>query len=72
MRSALILVGAVLIVGGGYALNEGGSFRSREEVLNVGGLRVSAETRHPILPWMAWLGMAAGGALVVAGLTRKA
>jgi hypothetical protein len=71
MRSVLILVGAALIFGGGYVLFEGGSFRSREEVLNVGGLRVSAETRQPILPWMAWFGVAAGGALVVAGLSRK-
>ncbi len=71
MRNAFIVIGALLVFGGGYALFEGGTFTSREEVINVGGLRVSAERRHPILPWMAWAGVAVGGVLVVSGLMRK-
>lgn len=72
MRNGFLLLGAVLLIGGGYVLLEGGSITSREDVLNVGGLQVSAKTRHPILPWMAWVGVLAGGAFVVAGLNRKA
>lgn len=72
MRNGFLLLGAVLLIGGGYVLFEGGSFTSREEVLRVGDLQVSAKTQHPILPWMAWVGVLAGGAFVVAGLNRKA
>ncbi len=71
MRSTSILIGVILVLGGAYVLFEGGSITSREDVLNVGGLQVTAKTRHPILPWMAWVGVIAGGALVVTGLTRK-
>lgn len=71
MRNGMILLGAILLLGGGYVLLEGGSITSREDVINVGGLQVTAKTRHPILPWMAWIGVLAGGALVVTGLTRK-
>lgn len=71
MRNTTILIGAILLLGGGYVLLEGGSITSREDVLNVGGLQVTAKRRHPILPWMAWVGVIAGGALVVTGFTRK-
>ena len=71
MRSATLLIGAVLLATSVYFLSEGGSIKTREEVMNVGGLHMTAERSHPVLPWMAWIGIVAGGALMVAGLTRK-
>lgn len=71
MRNSLLVFGAILTIGSAYMLVEGGAFTSREEVVRVGDLSVSAKKTHPILPWMAWAGIAAGGVMVVVGLTRK-
>lgn len=71
MRSALGIVGIVLIVGGMYVLLFGGSLRTREDVLDVGGIHVSASRRLPVDPWMAWAGILTGGALLAVGISKK-
>ena len=63
MRSTLI-IGVVLIVAGVVALGYGGvSYTTREEVIDVGPLKVAKDERRtfPIPP-------VAGGALLVGGL----
>jgi hypothetical protein len=49
----------------------GGTFTSRRDVLEIGGLTVSAEEEHPIQPWAGGLALAAGLVLVVTGVRRK-
>ena len=66
------LAGIALIVAGAFVLINGGSFTSRRSVLNVGGLKVSAEEQHPIRPWVAGLALLGGIALLVPGVRRKA
>ena len=66
------LAGLVLIVAGAFVLYRGGSFTTRRDVLNVGGLKVTAEEQHPIRPWVAGFAVLAGVALVVTGVRRKA
>lgn len=73
MRSLLFtIVGVVLLAGGGYVLLEGGHVTTRRQVLNVGGVEISAEQRHPIEPWAAGAALVVGTVLVGVGLTRKA
>lgn len=65
------LAGFALIAAGVAVLLSGG-FTSRRTVLDVGGLKVSAEEQHPIRPWVAGLAAIAGVALVVTTARRKA
>lgn len=60
MRTRIVL-GCVLILGGGYILARGLSYTSKSDVVDLGGLRISAEERHPVPTW-------AGGLVAVAGL----
>jgi hypothetical protein len=73
MKSSMLslVLGLALLVGGAYVLLEGGYITSRREVVNIGGLKISAEERHPIRPWAAGLALVAGTALVIVGATRK-
>ncbi len=69
--SLSVIAGIILLLGGAFVLLEGGYITSRREVLDVGGLKISAEERHPIRPWVAGLALVAGTVLVVTGITRK-
>jgi len=67
----LTVVGAVLIIAGTF-LFFGGGFTSRRNVLDVGGLTVTAEEQHSVRPWIAGVVVLAGLALVVVDVRRKA
>jgi len=72
MKSPLmVLIGAALLVGGGFVLFKGGYFTTRRQVVEVAGLRVSAEQRNEVEPWMAGIALVAGTVLVIGGFTRK-
>jgi uncharacterized membrane protein len=71
MKIATIL-GIVLIAAGAFLVFRGGSFTSRRDVLDVGGLTVSAEERRPISPWIGAVVLIGGVALVIVGARRKA
>ena len=71
MRIAIV-VGIGLMIAGVFVLLFGGTFTSRRNVLEVGGLTVSAEEQHPIAPWVAGAALLAGITLVVNEVRRKA
>lgn len=71
MRPAL-LVGILLLLVGGYVLVRGGTFTSRRDVIDIGGLRVSADERHSVAPWVAGLALVAGTVLVISSARRRA
>jgi hypothetical protein len=50
MKPALTGVGIALIIAGCFLIFRGASFTSRENVLEVGGLTVSAQERRAISP----------------------
>lgn len=66
------IAGIVLIAASAFVLMRGGSFTSSRDVVDVGGLKVTAEEQHPIRPWVAGLALLGGVALVVTGVRRKA
>ena len=65
------ILGIALVVGGAFLLFRGASFTSRRDVLDVGGLTVSAEERRPISPWIGAAVLLGGVALVLQGVRRK-
>lgn len=67
----LAVVGIILIAIGSYALVTGSVLTGRRDVVDVGGLKISTEQHRSVAPWMAGIALAIGGALVVAGATRK-
>lgn len=72
MKSSLmVLFGLALIIGGSFVLVEGGYISTRRQVLDVGGIRVSAEQKSEIASWMAGLALVIGTALTIGGVTRK-
>jgi hypothetical protein len=56
----------MLILAGGYILARGISWRTRAEVLDLGGVRVSTQERHPVPEWVGGLVAIVGLALVFA------
>jgi len=65
------LLGIALVVAGAFLLFRGASFTSRRDVLDVGGLTVSAEEKRPISPWIGAAVLLGGVALIVQGARRK-
>jgi hypothetical protein len=68
---ARTIIGAVLILGGGYILAKGLSYTSKENVVDLGGIRISAEERHPVPAWVGGVVAVAGLVLVVTGNSRR-
>jgi len=60
--SARALIGAVMILGGGFILARGLTYTTRHNVVDLGVVRVSADEKKPVSPWI-------GGVLALAGLT---
>lgn len=56
---ALVIVGVALFLRGG--------FTSKEKVVDIGPLEVSAQETHPVPPWAAGLIVVAGVGLVAMG-----
>jgi hypothetical protein len=61
------LIGLILIVAGVVILFAGGTFTRRRDVLEVGGLKVSAESKQKISPWIAGGAILAGTVLLISG-----
>jgi hypothetical protein len=66
-----LLAGALLLLVSGYVLLEGGYITSTRDVVDIGGLTITAEERHPIRPWVAGIGALIGVVLIVGGVTRN-
>ncbi len=67
----LVLVGIVLAAIGGFLLYQGGSFTTRDKLVEIGDVKLTADKKHPIPTWAAGLAIVAGLGLVVAGAAQK-
>lgn len=70
MRVATI-VGILLILAGGWVTINGGSFTTREKVLEIGDVSVTADHERPIPLWAGIAAIVAGAGLVAAGMRKK-
>ena len=67
----LSLLGIVLLAIGAFIVFRGATYSSREEVLKVGDLKASVESKRPVPTWVGGVAIVAGIALVAAGMRRR-
>jgi hypothetical protein len=70
MRPALI-AGIALLMLGLFLLVQGGSFTSRENVLSVGDVQITAEERQTIPTWVGVGALVAGVAVIMVGMKKR-
>ena len=70
MRPAAI-AGILLVLVGVFILVNGGSFTTRKDVLKVGDVKISADEKQSIPPWVAVVGIVAGVGLVATSQKKK-
>lgn len=63
MRPAAI-AGILLILASVFLLVSGGSFTTQKDVLKVGDVKITADEKQSIPPWVAIIGIVAGVGLV--------
>lgn len=66
-----VLIGIVLIAIGGLLLFRGGTFTTRDKILEVGDVKVTASEEHSVPTWVAGLALVVGLGLVVAGAVQR-
>jgi hypothetical protein len=65
-------IGLILVLLGVFIFVRGMSYSDRDEVLKVGDVKASVETKKAVPTWAGGLAMVAGIALIVSGIKRKA
>lgn len=66
------LIGIVLLVLGAFILFRGMSYSSRDEVLRVGDVKASVESKKAVPTWAGGIAIVAGLVLIGAGMKRRA
>ena len=64
MRAATI-IGIILILAGAWVTLNGGSFTTREEVVGIGDVSITADRERPIPMWAGIGAIVVGGVLVM-------
>jgi uncharacterized membrane protein (DUF441 family) len=65
------LIGIVLLVLGAFIVFRGMSYSDRDEVLRVGDVKASVESKKAVPTWAGGLAIVAGIALLATGMKRK-
>ena len=60
-----------MILGGGYILARGLTYTTRKNVVDLGGIRVSADEQSAVPPWVGGVIALAGLVLVFSGGSRR-
>ena len=68
----LALVGILLLAVGAFILFRGATYSSREEVLKVGDVKASVESKKAVPTWAGGVAIVAGIVLLAAGMKRRA
>ena len=67
MSRLRVLIGAALILLGGITVARGLSYTTSHDVVDLGGIRVTADEKKPIAPWIGGIAALVGLALVFTG-----
>jgi uncharacterized membrane protein len=70
MRTSVI-IGVILIILGGIVLLRGGSFTTKQNVLEVGDLTITADEKQTIPPWAGIISIVAGVVVIGAGARKQ-
>ena len=71
MRTALVVIGILLVALGVYVAAGQASYRSRDDVLKIGGVGVAVNESHQVPAWAGAIGIVLGGVLIVAGTRQR-
>ncbi|MDZ4258672.1 MAG: hypothetical protein U0974_07760 [Gemmatimonadales bacterium] len=71
MRGSLIL-GLLLIAIGGVVMVRGGTFTSQRNVLEVGDLKITADEKQTIPPWVGMISIVIGIGVIAVGARKRA
>jgi hypothetical protein len=66
------LIGIVLLVLGAFIVFRGMSYSDRDEVLKVGDIKASVESKKAVPTWAGGIAIVAGIALLATGMKRRA
>ena len=66
------LIGIVLVILGAFILFRGMSYSDRDEVLKVGDVEASVESKKAVPAWAGGVALIAGIVLIAAGMKRRA
>lgn len=66
------LIGIVLLVLGAFIVFRGMSYSDRDEVLRVGDVKASVESKKAVPTWVGGVAIVAGIALLATGMKRRA
>ncbi|MBK6494261.1 MAG: hypothetical protein IPG05_04030 [Gemmatimonadetes bacterium] len=67
----LSLAGIALICVGAFLLIRGGTFTTRRDVLEVGDVKLTADEKQTIPPWVGGVAIIAGVVVVAAGMRKN-
>ncbi len=70
MRFSMI-IGAALLVLGGVIVARGVSYTTSHNVVDLGGIRIAADEKKPVSPWIGGVVALVGLGLVFSGGPRK-
>lgn len=66
------LIGVVLLVLGAFVIFRGVSYSDRDEVLQVGDVKASVESKKAVPTWAGGIAIVAGLVLLATGMKRRA
>ena len=66
------LIGIVLVVLGAFVIFRGMSYSSKDEVLKVGDVKASLESKKAVPTWAGGVAIVAGIVLLASGMKRRA
>ena len=70
-RTMSLVAGIVLLGLGGFVLLRGANFTTRENVVKVGDMQITAKEKQTVPPWTGGIAVVAGLVLVVAGAQKR-
>ena len=68
----LSLVGILLLAAGAFILFRGATYSSKDEVLRVGDVKATVESKKAVPTWAGGVAIVAGVVLLAAGMKRRA
>lgn len=68
----LSLIGILLLAVGAFILFRGATYSSRDEVLKVGDVKATVESKKAVPTWAGGAAIVAGIVLLAAGMKRRA
>jgi polyferredoxin len=71
MRKIMVVLGLLVMLGGGFVLGRGLTYKKKHELFKVGDFKADFKTTETVPPWIGGLALAAGAALLIAGLVPR-